>query len=83
MSQVVEQAREYLAHNAAESGADVLIRELIDEVERRETALRNLVALEIGRVRHGQFAYVRSGPSLALCLNDARQLLGMADEPLK
>lgn len=33
-SKIVEQAREYLAHNAAESGADVVIRELIDEVER-------------------------------------------------
>jgi hypothetical protein len=33
-SRIVEQAREYLAANAAESGADVLISELCDEVER-------------------------------------------------
>jgi len=31
---IVAQAREYLANNAAESGADVLIKELADEVER-------------------------------------------------
>lgn len=34
MSEIVRQAREYLAQNAAESGADVLIAELCDEVER-------------------------------------------------
>ena len=33
-SKIVEQAREYLAANAAESGADVLIAELCDEVGR-------------------------------------------------
>ncbi len=32
MSKIVEQAREYLANNAAESGSDVLIAELCDEV---------------------------------------------------
>lgn len=35
MSEIVKQAREYLAANSAESGADVLIGELCDEVERR------------------------------------------------
>ena len=38
MSEIVKQAREYLAHNAAESGADVLIHELCDEVERIKRA---------------------------------------------
>lgn len=33
MSSVVDRAREYLANNAAESGADVLIADLIYEVE--------------------------------------------------
>lgn len=31
---ILERARDYLAKNAAESGACVLIRELCDEVER-------------------------------------------------
>ena len=36
---IVDLARDYLAHNAAESGADVLIKDLTDEVER----LRRLI----------------------------------------
>ena len=36
---ITDLARDYLANNAAESGADILIRELIDEVER----LRRLI----------------------------------------
>jgi hypothetical protein len=31
---IVTQAKDYLAQNAAESGADVLIAALVDEVER-------------------------------------------------
>lgn len=34
MTDIVRRAREYLASNAAESGADVLIHELCDEVAR-------------------------------------------------
>ena len=34
MSDIVERARDYLAHNAAESGADVLIDELAAEIVR-------------------------------------------------
>jgi hypothetical protein len=33
MTDIVARAKDYLAHNAAESGADVLIKELCDEVE--------------------------------------------------
>jgi hypothetical protein len=33
MKDIVDEARDYLAHNAAESGADVLIAELIRAVE--------------------------------------------------
>jgi len=36
---LVERARDYLANNAAESGADVLIGELADEIERLRSAL--------------------------------------------
>jgi hypothetical protein len=54
----------------------------VERIKELEEALRNLVALEVGRARHGTFAYVRSGPSLALCLNDARRVLGMEDDPL-
>jgi hypothetical protein len=53
MKDIVEEARDYLAHNAAESGADVLIAELIRAVEgwkrtaeieiaRREQAMESL-----------------------------------------
>lgn len=33
MTDVVARAKDYLAHNAAESGADELIRDLIAEIE--------------------------------------------------
>ena len=40
MSDLVKRARHYIANNAAESGADVLITELADRIEVLEAALR-------------------------------------------
>ena len=43
---ILERSRAYLAANAAESGADVLIAELIDEVDR----LRRQVMGEVSKI---------------------------------
>ena len=39
---ILKRAKDYLAHNAAESGADVLISDLIDEVESLRQPWRDL-----------------------------------------
>lgn len=41
---LVQRARNYLANNAAESGADVLIAELVDQLEKRLPAVRQLAS---------------------------------------
>lgn len=48
MTDLVKTAREYLAMNAAESGADVLIAELAAEVER----LRKINDINSATIRH-------------------------------
>lgn len=42
MSDLVTRARDYLKQNAAESGADVLIRELANEIERLRAGIEDL-----------------------------------------
>ena len=41
---ILKRAREYLAANAAESGADVLIAEMVNEIERLRTALNTIAS---------------------------------------
>lgn len=48
MADIVAVARDYLAHNAAESGADVLIIELCEEIE----ALRAFIASQPSLTYH-------------------------------
>ena len=42
MSELVTRARNYLKQNAAESGADTLIRELANEIERLRAGIKDL-----------------------------------------
>lgn len=42
MPDLVKRARDYLTQNAAESGADVLIRELANEIERLRAGIKDL-----------------------------------------
>ena len=64
-SEIVERAREYLSANAAESGADVLIAELCDEVERMarwaetEAARRDQAMVSLDKVLR-QLTFVSS-----------------------
>jgi hypothetical protein len=43
---IVARARNYVALNAAESGADVLLLDMADEIERLRAALQEIVAIE-------------------------------------
>ena len=42
--ELVKTARDYLANNAAESGADVLIAELVEQLEKRLPPIRQLAS---------------------------------------
>lgn len=44
MTDILELSRSYLAANAAETGADVLIEEMAKEIKRLRSVLTNIVA---------------------------------------
>lgn len=57
MSDIVKRARRYLAENAAESGADVLIDDLATELELARKALIAMVGFTKTKVAEGMVDY--------------------------
>ncbi len=53
MADIVERARNYVGLNAAESGADVLILDMADEIERLQAAKRRALAIADERNKEG------------------------------
>ena len=76
MSDIVTRARDYLAANAAESGADVLIADLADEIER----LRR-VGMRIAIVCDGKSWFVRRIATIEHNL-DRDEMIYHCDMPL-
>ena len=88
MSDVVERAHSYVAYNAAESGADVLIVELADEIARLRAHAKKLSdALLKVRPLGGSELFVRVGEDFyadpEFCGNAIVSLLSDRHEALK